>query len=131
MIKAPLKDVPDMEVLFIDMVLSLGALVHGYLEAQGISPDVLGQLDQALEGAVRLLDNRYTETRYSDTGSSVLDDVRDIENETLFEAEFDLPEGFLAEAHTKVVTAKQHEAVVRLLVIFAQHLAMLGGNADK
>ena len=29
---------------------------------------------------------------------------------------------------TKVVNAKQHEAIVRLLVIFAQHLAMLGNQ---
>jgi AraC-like DNA-binding protein len=29
---------------------------------------------------------------------------------------------------TKVVTAKQHESVVKLLVIFAQHLAMLGNQ---
>ena len=29
---------------------------------------------------------------------------------------------------TKVVTAKQHESIVRLLVIFAQHLAMLGNQ---
>jgi AraC-like DNA-binding protein len=29
---------------------------------------------------------------------------------------------------TKVVTAKQHESVIKLLVIFAQHLAMLGNQ---
>jgi len=29
---------------------------------------------------------------------------------------------------TKVVTAKQHESIVKLLVIFAQHLAMLGNQ---
>lgn len=29
---------------------------------------------------------------------------------------------------TKVVTAKQHESIVRMLVIFAQHLAMLGNQ---
>lgn len=29
---------------------------------------------------------------------------------------------------TKVVTARQHESIVRLLVIFAQHLAMLGNQ---
>jgi AraC-like DNA-binding protein len=37
----------------------------------------------------------------------------------------DLRKAFYA---TKVVTAKQHESIVRLLVIFAQHLAMLGNQ---
>ena len=103
MIKAPLQG--DVPLLFADLVQGLAALVHGYFEAQGISPDLLAQLDHNLQAAVTTLDNRYTETRYSDTGSGVLDDVRDIENETLFEAEFDLPEGFLQQAHYRVVTA--------------------------
>ena len=103
MIKAPLAG--DMEVLFTDLVLSLACLVHGYFEAQGITPEILAKLDHNLQEAVHTLDHRYTEEHYSDTGSGVLDDVRDIENETMFEAEFDLPEGFLAEAHYKVVTA--------------------------
>jgi len=42
----------------------------------------------------------------------------------------DLDRATLREAFysTKVVTAKQHESIVRLLVIFAQHLAMLGNQ---
>jgi len=110
-IQAPLDGEGPLELLFVDLIESLTGLVQGYLEAQGVDTEILDALTQNIKGAVSALDHRYTEQRYSENGSGVLDTVRDLETETLFEAEFDLPEGFLQQAHTKVVTA--NAAIVR------------------
>ena len=91
------------DVLFAGMLEGLLCLVRSYFEAQHLNPDLITQLNTAIEQAVDTLGTHDVQERDGESG--ILEQVRDIENETMFEAEFDVPEGFLEEAHRKVVTA--------------------------
>lgn len=98
-IKHPLSEAPEggMAVLFNDMVLSLICLVKAYFEAQGVELPVVEDLGRRIYDAVEGLNSGHT--------SKEEEMEVQIDQESMFEAAFDVPPEFLGEAHAKVVTA--------------------------
>lgn len=96
-IKTPLSDAQgmDREVLFGEMLEAVNCLMKTFFQIQGVDDQILQELGQRLLGAVESIGSKYAS----------LPIEGQVEADSYFEAEFQVPELFLEQAHRHIVVA--------------------------